>query len=796
MQHKFLASTALSMAAMVVHTTAAYGQVADNKDATAASEQNAEALGDIVITATRRSESLQKVPIAVQAIDSTALRQQNIVNFQDYVKNLPGVSFSGRGPGQNDVYIRGVSANKVNITVSGAQGTAPSVSLYLDDQPITLASRNLDLYLADMERIEVLSGPQGTLFGASSQAGAVRLITNKPKLDKFEAGATLGAAFTKSGDMSNSAEGYINIPIVNNHLAVRLAAYSVRSGGYIDNVLGTAQLSPSNPSYPAGATFDSVSNQALVEKNFNDSSYNGFRASLRYEIDNNWSILVQHTRQTLEADGVFDYDPSVGDLEVRRFFPDKLKDKADLTSWNVEGRLGPLRAIYTGGYVHRTAAAQVDYSGYGNVGPFIPYYICNYPAYTRCGDPTLGETTFTETRRWNHEFRLSAPSDWRFRFTAGVFYDRGKSIDQADESSPAAAQLGFAPHGPLPGATASNPDLRPVGTLFINDFTRKDHQLSFFGEAAFDIIPNRLTIAAGLRRYHLVYGLRGFSGFANRGAVSSLGGVNVDQALAGKSPTTENGTVPRVTLTWKPTDRLLFYGTYSKGFRPGGFNRNGSATTGVPVQFTTDHLNNYEGGWKTTLLDGHIRWNGAAYYMKWTDMQVTAYRPLVSQLVFNDNAADAEIKGVESDFTVLPVEGVLLAGAVSYNHTKLTRVNAGVTNVVPVGSSLAQAPRLQTNLRARYSWAMGDYDLYLEGRTQTASHSFSSILAGERFRQRSYTIEGLTAGISKDQWSATLYVDNITDKRADLYANTQDDVLRIVTNRPRTVGIKISYDIR
>lgn len=757
-------------------------------------------IGDIVVTATRRTDSMQKVPISIQAIDSATLKSANIQSFQDYIARLPNVNFGGRGPGQNDIYIRGLASNKVGIQLSGAQGTAPNVALYLDDQPVTLTGRNLDIYVTDMERIEVLSGPQGTLFGASSQAGNVRLITNKPKLDALGVGITAGTSFTKHGDMSTSLEAYGNVPIIADKLAIRIAAYDVHNGGYIDNVQGRQTLSPSNPFFPAGATLGFADNTALVEKNFNDSSYQGFRAGVKYQVNEDWSLLLQHSRQDLEADGVFDYDPAVGDLQVKRYYPDELHDKYNQTSWNIEGRLGPLSLIYTGGYIHRTVFQRLDYTGYGNVGPFIPYYVCNYPSYTRCGNPTLGFIGHVNSRRWNHEFRVSTPSEWRFRFTAGAYYDRGKTTDQGDFDYPETITQGFALNRPLPGSTASNPDFRAPGIAFINDYTRRDHQLSFFGEASFDIIPEKLTLTAGLRRYHLVYSLAGSTSFASRGAIDGDFGVNVDNVLADISPKTENGFVPRVTLTWKPTDQLLFYTTFSQGFRPGGFNRAGGTSNDpslgiVPFAYVSDKVDNYEAGWKTTLFDGHVRWNGTAYYMKWRNMQVTAQIPAISQLFFTDNAADARIKGVETDLTIAPDSHWQLRAALSYNHTELTHVGAGIISVAPVGSSLAQSPKFQGNLSIRHTWDLGDGELYAEASGQFASRSYSSLQISERFPQRAYGIVNFAIGYNKDQWTAQLYVNNITDKRAQLYVNTQDHTQRVTTNRPLTVGLKLGYEM-
>jgi outer membrane receptor protein involved in Fe transport len=278
---------------------------------------------EIVVTATKRSASMQDIPLAVQAMGAQQLEEQNIQSFSDYVMYLPSVNAGGRGPGQNEIYIRGAAVDAINITVAESQGSAPNVALYVDEQPVTSGGRNLDIYVTDMERIEVLPGPQGTLYGASSMAGTVRLITNKPDLSEFQASFNGSWSTTADGEDSNSVEAMINVPIIEDKFAVRAALYSDRQGGYIDNVAGTFVADPAlNPTFPgdtvtygAGTVFADGSvvgaggltvpvikqvadNSTLVEDDFNDASYSGIRLGAKYIINDEWDLLVQHTRAT------------------------------------------------------------------------------------------------------------------------------------------------------------------------------------------------------------------------------------------------------------------------------------------------------------------------------------------------------------------------------------------------------------------------------------------------------------------------------------------------------------------
>ncbi|MEX2496765.1 MAG: TonB-dependent receptor plug domain-containing protein, partial [Woeseia sp.] len=196
------------------------------------------AIEEITVTATKRAEPMQDIPVSIQALTGESLQQLGVTNFDEYVEYLPNVVQSGRGPGQSEIYIRGAATEQSSITITSVQGSAPSVALYQDEQPVSFAGRNLDIYATDLERIEVLPGPQGTLFGASSQTGTVRLITNKPQHDTFQAGFNTSFSTTKDGEMSTAVQAYMNMPL-SEKLAFRVAAYTDSAGGWIDNVAGT-----------------------------------------------------------------------------------------------------------------------------------------------------------------------------------------------------------------------------------------------------------------------------------------------------------------------------------------------------------------------------------------------------------------------------------------------------------------------------------------------------------------------------------------------------------------------------
>ncbi|MFQ3313812.1 MAG: iron complex outermembrane receptor protein, partial [Colwellia sp.] len=327
----------------------------------------------IEVTATKRAESIQEVPVTVTAITGDNLETLGVSNFDQYVEFLPNVVFQGTGPGQNEIYIRGAATTQTNISVSSVQALQPSVAFYLDEQPVSMQGRNLDVYATDVERIEVLPGPQGTLFGASSQSGTVRLITNKPNHDGFSAGFDTSTSSTTGGDMSNSVEAYFNMSLTDS-LAVRVTAYNDHQGGWIDNILnvpgeggynGSAvvidRISGGVLANPQSTPITAPQNHALVEDNFNTADYAGARFGLAYIINNEWDLLVQHTQQSLDTEGVFSYDPNLeGESSTNRFTPENNNDDFGLTTWTLAGRLEQLDIVYTGGYLDRDINSTID----------------------------------------------------------------------------------------------------------------------------------------------------------------------------------------------------------------------------------------------------------------------------------------------------------------------------------------------------------------------------------------------------------------------------------------------------
>ena len=887
---KFASGASVSALAIAV-ASPAIAQDATAQTDTAQEEQRG-GVQTIVVTAQKRTEDLQDVPVSVSAIGSEQLEELNIDTFDDYLDQLPTVTAGGGGPGQSTIYIRGLASTTPNLSVAGVAGLAPNVALYLNEQPLAQPGRNLDVYAADLERIEVLSGPQGTLFGASSQAGVVRLITNKPSLAGFDAAFSGGVSFTKGGEASYQAEAMVNVP-VSDSFALRGVVYLDDQGGYIDNVAGTRSVRESGRFRPSGTVrsnglpvnanrggfqsdpatlaqidanvnFIEANNAGLVEDDFNDTQYAGFRVSALWEVNSDWTVNLSHQRQSIESDGVFFADPELDgldDLEIQRFEEDTLEDDFSNTSWTVEGRIAMLDVVYTGAYTEREANQRADYTDYLFVGQYLPYYICDgsvtYPGAGgptgTCQAPNLYINSVSETEVFTQELRFSTPEDWRFRVTAGGFYSDLELKERVDFAYPGnvlAQPFGaFAPNFPQAGFV-TDPGPFPAETIFRNDIRRTDEQFGIFGEASFDIVPDVLAATFGARYYDIEVDFEGSANgsFCNSGAAEDANafGTNINDLYDGDGEFTfigscnaalrqtftlgqtideieaaglstaqatqvfnalqapdvaeTSGVIVKGTLTFTPTEDLLFYATYSEGFRPGLLNRPGGAQGPngftVPFELETDEVQNYEFGWKMDLLDGQFRFNGSAFFVDISNLQTTIFDPSITNLFFSDNAANAEIYGLEADFTVAPYStpGLTVSGAFSVLDTEITEVLTPTNDVIE-GGELAFAPGFQGNLRVRYEWDLSDtLEAFIQPQMTHSASKFTDIIEINKLELDSFTTFDLSAGVQADQWRFEIFGENLSDERAQVSGNFGNDRPRIVTNRPLTVGIRVGYN--
>jgi outer membrane receptor protein involved in Fe transport len=696
---------------------------ADTSDTAQAGDQ----IQEIVVTAQRRTENIQNVPIAIQALTGETLSQLNVTNFDDLVKYLPNVTASSSGPGQSQIFMRGLSVGNQGTQSGGSINGFPNVAIYLDEQSGQLPGRNLDVYAADLERVEVLEGPQGTLFGAGAQAGVIRYITNKPKLDVTEGNVTAGYGVTAGGDPNSDVTAVLNLPLIDHTLAIRAVIYDDHRGGYINNVPGTftrnntdlgihyagytatGPVCPNGhpPSPPPNAGYcvppgsASINNNNLVGNAINPVTYQGIRVSGLWDINSDWNALLVQSYQSIDADGVFYQTPKSSDgvplppQSVTLFNPSYNNDKFENTALTVDGKIGDLKLVYAGAYLVRNITQSQDYTNYTR-GLYSDYYQCHG------AEPThgLAATCFSPSTTWNeaernthqsHELRLSTPDDWRLRGILGAFWEELEIDDQLNwlykTLPPCTASVTYGcltDVGTPPGASVNNPGLRNDNTAFFNDVQRGYRQTAFFTSIDFDIIPKVLTVTAGTRYYRFVNTEKGavvgsFGCYEAGLAPCYASATNIDEE---NLHTVYQGAKSRGNVTWHFLPDALVYYTWSQGFRPGAFNR----STGCyipdaqnikqycsPLAYASDNLTNNEIGWKTEFFDHRLQWNGAVYREDWNNVQVAFFDPgVLGNVGFGTNGPNYRIHGLETTFVAVITEGLIAQGGAAWNTSKQT----------------------------------------------------------------------------------------------------------------------------
>jgi iron complex outermembrane receptor protein len=838
-----LATTALASPAWAQTPPPPAGDPANSASQQQASSQPDQ--NEIIITATKREENLQNVPIAVTVLGTKKLDQLNISNFEEYTKQLPSVTFQTAQPGFTTVYMRGVATGGDG----NHSGSLPSVGMYLDEQPVTTIGGTLDVHIYDIARIESLAGPQGTLYGASSQAGTIRIITNKPEIG-VTAGRVDGEINTVAhGDIGGKLEGMFNLPI-GEHVAFRASAFYERDGGYIDNVFGERDYTSA---FSNSIHFD---NSCCLENNYNDLETYGGRAALKVDLNDNWTITPTFLYQKATADGSFFMDADQPDLDTVRFQPEVAKDKFWQAALTIQGKLSIFDVTYSGAYMDRKRFATTDYTDYtdaydayySSVGGILDYFYYKDNAGNNVNprQHIVGTDHFTKQ---SHEIRITSPSDKPIRGLLGAFYQRQTNhIFQDYLVDNLATDLS------VPGY----PD-----TLWLTNQQRIDRDWAIFGEASWDIQPN-LTLTGGIRFYKFRNTLFGFAGFAkNPNFDEDTGFPPAPNPAFGKSgmrrcltvnglaliddedsplatgdtdlvipcfnvadvnangeavPRTSKGDghIHRLNLTWKPIEHVMFYGTWSKGFRPGGINRQPNAPAYAP-----DFLTNYELGWKTTFAGGRVRWNGAIYHQNWDGIQYSFLGE--NSLTVIQNGRKARVDGVETDVNYSD-GGLSLTASAAYTHAK-TKGNICHASItfdpspdctgllddkgtadpsddvfdfieIPSGTRLPITPRFKATVTGRYTWPMWSGKAHVQGVIAYQGSAPSDLNPDQNDligKIKSSTVVDLFVGYDWGKFDLELFGSNIFDERNELSRFVVCSIctqVKIVPGRPRTFGLR------
>ncbi|MBF6024071.1 TonB-dependent receptor [Lysobacter niastensis] len=797
-------------------------------------QREAVVLDTVTVTSQKRTENLQKVPISIEVLGEQKLDELNVTDFEDYVKYLPSVSYQSFGPGFAQIYMRGVASGGDG----NHSGSLPSVGVYLDEQPVTTIQGPLDIHIYDVARVESLSGPQGTLYGASAQAGALRIITNKPDPGQFSAGYDLEVNAVDHGGIGHIEEGFVNIPLTDNS-AIRLVGWNQHDAGYIDNKPGDRQFpqrvasdggTPDDDSDDVAPSWggvltnrDCTSTDLLVctgraEDDYNEVDTTGARLAAKIDFAETWSITPVIMGQTAKAKGNFAFDEQVGDLALNHFYKEESDDKWWQGALTVEGKIGNFDLTYNYAHLKRNVDVDSDYNDYG----FWYDTLASYNAYDD-NDNLINPSQYIQGedryKKDTHELRIASPNENRLRFVGGLYWEDHKhDIQQRYKID------GFGDQYTITGW----PD-----TIWLTKQEREDQGEAVFGELSFDFIPNVLTGTIGGRHFRSENSLKGFFGFSAGWAPGSSYGEQVCIDQFGDDPANwpsfngapcevfdktvkESGNLGKANLTWQITPDKMVYATWSEGYRPGGINRRGT----LPP-YLSDYLTNYEMGWKTSWADHRLVFNGSVFHQEWEDFQFSILG--ANGLTEIKNANQASIDGLEMDLNWAATYNLTLGGGVAFYDAKLTENYCGFTDdagnpvtdcdapEAPDGTRLPVTPEFKGNLIARYNFNVGEYDAFVQGAFVYVGERESDLRILERGilgDLPSYNVTDLSAGFSRNNWAVSLYLNNVFDERAEIYRFTNcaetvcgasgvvpeypNGQVYTITNQPRTFGVRFS----
>ena len=714
---------------------------------------------EVIVSAQKKSENLQNVPISVTTLSADELDSLNIKDFADYVLQLPAASAVQRRPGQGQIFMRGISdGGNVNQSLQG-----PAVAIYLDESPVTMIGDNLDVHVYDIERVESLTGPQGTLYGAASQAGNLKIITKKPS-SEFDSGFNLSAESTRGGDGSTMVEGFVNIPLSQN-AALRFVGFNDRDGGFIDSVNDSI-------TYPVSGI--TRSNEVFVEDNFNDAVKDGYRAAFRVDLSENWKLDVNYMGQETSTNGVWDHNPDeLGEYNVSRFYDDKTHDEWTRFSATVTGDLGFADLTFTTSSLERDFEVLSDYSHYSIDGYVEGYYTCYEYYFGPCVDPSIQFENDTHQEYDTTEIRLSSKEGEKFNWIIGAF--QTENVTEYDSQW----------HVP-----AINPDAAVPGSkdlYYQTDQVRAEDESAVFGEIYYQI-NDKMELTLGHRKFDNETTLKGFVGtiwWPNSLYGSTTRPDNVNSKYDGSD------SISKINLSYQVDNNSMLYITRSEGYRPGGANR----TTQLGATYDADFLTSTEFGFKSISMDGRLRLNGAMYQMDWDDIQLGWFDSSISLLGLVDNIGKANSNGFEIDAKYILSDTVTVAVGYANNEAVLKEdyVLRGVVEAKD-GQDLPFTPDTKYNVTVNVD--TGDTSS-LQFNYVYVDEMWNDLFYDDREMQDSYGIANLSFTTQVGENSTMqIYMDNIFDEVAQLYINSEDIQRLTTVNRPTTVGVKFSWNYK
>jgi outer membrane receptor protein involved in Fe transport len=751
-------------------------------------------LAEVTVTARKVTENVQDVPISIEVFTEKELKDLGIANMDDYLQKVPSISYISTGPGTQLFVMRGVSDGSDPNYANTA-----STAFIIDDMSMNEYGGQPDLHLYDIQSIQVLNGPQGTTFGAGAMSGAIIYTTNKPDVNAFSAGADADAGKIQGAQWNQTYEGFVNIPLIDGKLGMRVSGFSVSNGGFINNEL-------TDRTWVNGA----MSNNAPWARNdYNRESIKGGRIAFKWIPRDGWDALLTYGFQRQHTWGAWDEDPTLPPRTVSRFGPESDLFETNMVDFHVDGDVGIGDLVFASTYWNQERKQVNEYSQYeqnfnvgaptgGFPGTSEGFYCQNDPyygtAYQGCNPALQWYTYNINPQRWSNELRLSSKPGGRFHWLGGLYWQN--TIDSNYNNtyyspglvySGAAFQYYFQSYGITHGTL-------PPNVWYTYTASYWDLQTTEFANINFDV-TDKLNVEAGVVHFHdkqsyatpilaFAYGPNQPSGYE----------------------TSSHKTDGKAGISYKITNHDMVYANWSQGFRPGGSNSGDIQKcydNGTPHTYSPDTLNNYELGWKTTSLDGRLLWNGAGYYMDWKSLQALIYNALVCPpSSYNINVGDARIYGGESNIDYNINEAWHLQAAVNYTDARVTDAATPAYDAY-VNQRLPFAPYFSWSWNVRYQTPVSrslrgyvQFDMSHKGDMYNGLNPNSPSTGLPRILQPAYTIMNVRLGVNpaaSERWFAEFYITNVADKNAIIFSNTGNFDLRLTTNEPRVYGARVSY---
>lgn len=722
------------------------------------------ALEEVVVTATKRgAEALRDVPISIQAISGATLAKSGVAQFSDYANRVSSLSYQDLGPGDKKYIIRGINSTG-----------AATVGTYYDEAVISAnnsndgGGRNADVRLYDIERIEVLKGPQGTLYGASSQSGTIRIVTNKPDAHSYSGYINTDLATTHEGGNNYAVNGALNVPVVEDKLAARAVGWYVDDSGFIDQ-----------PRIATGRLDD-----------VNTDETRGGRFGLRYTPTVDFSLTAAATYQKTQSDGSSRYTPpgtrsfstagyppmDGGDLINTDLTRSPLIDEIHIYSLTAEYELQHGAIVATTNFFDRE----------------LHYYYDSSPVLFSFGLPIAGVVYQPQTRQiWSNEIRYASKLDGPVNFVTGTFYSEERSDFEVRVLR---SDAGGRPIGTFSPLDSDDALLTPIGNTFFGRYDNREiDQYAIFGELSLEVTPT-LKVTGGARYFH-----------SNLGAVQqtthNFGGSGGAVFLPETNQDSDQRTTYKANISWKPIEDVLVYATAAQGFRTGGLNQaNLLFISDIPRSYRSDVLWNYEIGTKLSLFQGQLRLDAAAYRIDWSDVQVAATDP-TGTFPYVTNAGSAAVNGFEASIIGRLADGIVLELTGAYQDAQLTADQPGPVprpaSLGLDGDPIPNIPRFSGSINLDVDRPLKEqlsYLLHADLSWRDSSHTkLRRNVDPFDVRLASYALVNLRAGLVYDEWTVAIFARNLFDKRAevDAIASLQDP-LALLTVRPRTIGVSLT----